>query len=356
VRGRLFRYALAWRYTVHLRKPLLLLRLLKNAFLVYVCRRPLLRYVDMSLDFACNLHCSHCFNEAFTRDDGTRQLTNANYRSLAAQCRRLGAISFSFQGGEPFLFPDKLAEVIPCFSPRSSLISVSTNGTLCTAENLHRLHKLGVDILTISIDSGLPEEHDAFRNAPGSFAKAMRSIDLALAEGFRVTIGTTVSHQNVNSAGLKKIMDYACTKHCLLVLILAVPAGRWEANDDILLTEKDLEMIDVYCRDTPFVQTDLEGNYLHRGCGAMKEILYLTPYGDVLACPFLHISFGKTPEEAIATIRTRALQNNYLNIYWPRCLAAADDQFREHIMSQLEGKKRLPVAAEDIRWQGTSQI
>ena len=346
-----FRYYLAWKYAIHLRKPLLTLKLIRNMILVYLFRRPLLRYVDFAVDFPCNLKCKHCFATAFQKSERQeKKLSPEDYRKIAAQCRKLGAISFSFQGGEPFLFLDKLEEFIRVCRPSGSLISVTTNGTLCTRENVERLKRVGVDIFTISIDSLIPEEHDAFRGVPDSLNKTLQSVDLALEAGIRVTIGTTVSHQNIRSEGLRKVMEFARRKKCLLIFAMAAAAGEWQNQEDIFLTEDDIKLIDIYCRENPYVHTDLEGNYLHYGCGAMKEIIYLTPYGDVLSCPFLHISFGKAPGESIQTIRERGLHNPYLKVYWPRCLAAADPEFREKVLSQLQDKAQLPVRAEEIKW------
>jgi len=346
-----FRYYLAWKYALHLRKPVLTLKLIRNMILVYLFRRPLLRYVDFAVDFPCNLNCAHCFATAFQKSNRKEEkLTPDNYRIIAAQCRKLGAISFSFQGGEPFLFLDKLEKFIRVCRPSGSLISVTTNGTLCTMENVKRLKKAGVDIFTISIDSLIPEEHDAFRGVPESLKKTLQAVELALEAGIRVTIGTTVSHENVRSVGLRGVMEFARKKKCLLIFAMAAAAGEWQDQEEIFLTADDIELIDTYCRDNPYVHTDLEGNYLHYGCGAMKEIIYLTPYGDVLSCPFLHISFGKAPDESIRTIRDRGLKNPYLKDYWPRCLAAADPGFREKVLTQLSGKERLPARTEEIEW------
>jgi len=344
------RYWMALRYAAQFKKPRLMWRLFKNALAVYVLRRPLLRYVDSALDFACNLSCEHCFAKGLERP-GERRLTVDDYRTISRECRELGAVAFSFQGGEPFLFFDRLVEVVEAFDPASALISVTTNGTLCTPETIARLAVVGVDTLTISVDSGDADEHDAFRGERGAFARTMASIDLALAAGLNVTIGTTLSHANVRSDGVRAIMDFASRRRCLLVFALAVPAGRWQTNDGILLDQDDLVLINEYCSSNMYVKTDLEGNYLHRGCGAAKEILYLTPYGHVLSCPFLHVSFGRVPDEPIRIIRERALTVPWLSSYWPCCLAAASPPFRDTVLRQIRDHEGpLPVDWRDIDW------
>jgi MoaA/NifB/PqqE/SkfB family radical SAM enzyme len=213
-----------------------------------------------------------------------------------------------------------------------------------------------VNIFTISIDSGDAEEHDAFRGVRGAFGRTMRTVDLALEEGLQVTIGTTVHHGNVRSAGLKRLVEFAIERRCQVVFGLAVPAGNWQGNDEILLDEQDLGLIEEYCDWSPFVRVDLEGNYRHTGCGAMKEIMYVTPFGDVLSCPFLHISFGRATEESMKHIRARALENPYLKRYWPRCLAAADPAFRERVMAQLRGQRDLPLHHTKVDWPDEATV
>src|SRR5690606_24506688 len=51
------------------------------------------------------------------------------------------------------------------------------------------------DYVGISID-GLQEVHDAWRQMPGSFASAMRAIDLCRRHGIRVGLRTTLTQHN----------------------------------------------------------------------------------------------------------------------------------------------------------------
>ena len=66
-------------------------------------KRPPLRYVDFSIDFACNLRCEHCFATAL-QQRGRRKMTVDDYARVARECMQLGAVNFSFQWGEPLLF------------------------------------------------------------------------------------------------------------------------------------------------------------------------------------------------------------------------------------------------------------
>lgn len=341
-----------FRYALNLRKPKLLLRLVWAVMRSKVFKNPPLRYVDFAIGFECNLKCKHCFAVAL-EDPGHSKMGPADYSRVASECMALGTVNFSFQGGEPLLFRE-LGPIIAACRPRENVISVSTNGTLLTEGSLDQLKAMGVDILTVSLDSALASEHDKFRGVPGAHGKTMEGIRLALGKGFRVTLGTVVTHDTLRGGGVAGVVSLAERMRVLLYLIMPVPAGRWSENEDVLLSESDLERVQELTRGSPYVRTDLEANLGPYGCGAAKEILYITPYGDVLACPFMHISLGNTFQDSVKAIRERALQNPYFARYWEQCLVASDHEFITKHLSTTFGAKSLPVPYEQAFPQESS--
>ena len=115
-----------------------------------------------------------------------------------------------------------------------------------------------------------------------------------------------------------------------------------------MLTADDVAYIDRLTRESSFLRTDFQANLGPHGCGAVKEILYLTPYGDVLACPFMHIALGNIFEEAIAPIRARALRNPYFAQYHPSCLVSTDAAFIDKYLSKTFAAKALPMPWRDV--------
>ncbi len=321
------KYLINFRYAFRIKKPLLIARLISTYLKIIFLRRRPLRYVDFAIGFACNLNCEHCFATAL-QDDSRRKIAPAEYRRVVEEAMRLGAVNFSFQGGEPLLYPE-LLEFIENSHPDRNLISVTTNGTLLDERKIGELKRAGVDILTVSLDSADPEIHDRFRGCPGSFAKTVSAIKLALENGLNVTLGAVVSRQNVRSREIINLIELAHELNVIIFLALAAPLGKWAQRGDVVLTPDDRSYLDRLRKSYPLLRTDFEANYVHRGCGAVKEILYLTPYGDVLGCPFLHFSLGNIFEEELAAIRERALRNPYFARYHHLCLAAEDRKFME---------------------------
>lgn len=334
------------RYAFRPSKPILTARLAGAVVRSKLFRKSFLRYVDFSLDFACNLRCEHCFATAL-KSPGRRVMGTEDYSRVADEAMRLGALNFSFQGGEPLMFPG-LKDVISACAPERNLISVTTNGTLLDEEKAAELKSWGVDILTVSLDSAAPETHDKFRGSAGAFDKAMAGIKLALNEGMHVTIGTVVTHDTLHSEGIAELARIAESMKLIMYFILPVPAGRWTENSGMFLSGDDISYIDGLTKRSNYLRTDFQANLSGYGCGAVKEILYLTPYGDVLPCPFLHIAVGNIFDEPLGAIRNRGLDNRWFAGYHDKCLASTDKEFIDKCLSKTFSAKELPLKWEDV--------
>lgn len=335
------------KYGFKIRKPIFLLRLFRNYLAIVFLRKQPFKYLEFAFDYSCNLKCEHCFADVFKRPSSARRMKIDDYRRVAKEAMALGAVDFSIQGGEPMLFFERLQDIIKSCQPKKNLIAVATNATLLNEEKITKLKELGVDHLTISLDSGLAEEHDSFRGVKGTFAKAIESIKMAQKLGLNIAINTTVSHLNIHSKGLLKLIDFSSENKILLNTILAAPAGRWKGKEGLLLRREDLEYLAQLRAKNPFIRRDVDSNYMKWGCGAVKEALYISPYGDVLACPFIHISLGNIFEESLAKIRERGLSLPFFKKFSPKCLAAEDETFIKEYLSRTFDKDCLPINFEE---------
>jgi len=294
-----------------------------NVLAIILFKRQPLRYVDLAIGFDCNLRCKHCFATGLV-EKGRRAMTPAEWSGIAGQAMRLGAVNFSFQGGEPLIYPE-LEDFIKSARPHLNLISVTTNGSLLSDKNIEKLKQWGVDVLTVSLDSGIPEEHDEFRGRKGLYAQTLEGIERALKHGLNVTIGTVVTPKNLHSDGIKKLIETSRRLKVILMLIPGIPVGMWKNNNEVLLSKDDLAYLDELVLGNMYVRTDFYANYFRHGCGAVKEILYLNPYADVFACPFIHQKLGNGLSEPLGVIRERALKNPYFRDYYQGCVAMLKD-------------------------------
>jgi len=337
------------RYGLRILKPRLWLRVIKSN-IKFLFRRGHLRYANIGYDYRCNFKCQHCFADNFRK--GHRHLmTVEEHKRFAEQAMKLGVWDFAFQGGEPFL-PENfmfLKEIIPVYQPDRNLVSVVTNGMFVSKEKLLELKELGVDILTVSIDSGIEEEHDKFRGVEGSWKRATDAVALALEVGMNSIVNTTISHQNIRSDGIKKIIEFSERKSVLLNATLAVPIGRWKEAREVTLTKEDWKYFKKLQSEHSLFKRDLGFSFAKNGCGAVKEMIYLTAYGDVCPCPFIHIQLGNVTEKPLREILSRALETKVFSEYPPKCLIAEDYRFLDGYLNLTDKSENMPLPLTEAR-------
>lgn len=336
------KYGMVWR------KPRFLARMLGFYARSFVVRqRQPLRYVDFAVDYACNLKCAHCFKTSLENHPEQNRLQIADYARIARECQDLGAIHLSLQGGEVTMLHN-LEQLVRAMSPGRCLFSLTTNGTLITADLARRLRRWGVDQLNISIDSFVPEEHDRFRGMTGAWQKTFDGLHIARNCGLNVQVNTTVSKFNLYTPGFQGLVDFCVAQRIILNIVLAAPSGNWDANLDATLDAEDMRCVRALVQSTPYIRQDMDSIVLGRGCPAMKEAIYITPYGDVLCCPFIHVSFGNLREESLKTIVDRALKYPFLEAHAQQCLVAEERVFIDKYLSKTFGRTDLPAPSEQV--------
>lgn len=345
------------RYALPLRKPRVVARIARGVTLSALGRAPL-RYVDLALDFTCNQKCQHCFAKSYDhqRERGRNLLTAGDYRRIAREALALGAVSFSIQGGEPFAVYERTTEVLSCLDPRRSLLSIKSNGTLITRARARGVKRLGVDIVTISLDSGDPTEHDFFRGMRGAHAKALEGVAHCLDAGIRVILACTLSRQNANTPGVLKLIEVSRDMGVMLLFILAAPSGQWGGNRSVLLSDADGRWLREILRRHPHCRTDFDANWLRHGCGALKEIVYIDQYGNVMACPFIQISFGNVLDRPLGEILANGASHRDFQGYADRCLIAQDKVFIERYLAAVAGRSDLPIPLADLGPPGSERL
>jgi MoaA/NifB/PqqE/SkfB family radical SAM enzyme len=135
-------------------------------------------FVILFINSICNMKCEHCFywKQLNQRDD-------LSFEELAALSEELGQIeNLNLSGGEPFLRKEFDA-ICRQFIRRNAVkeIYVATNAwftdkTVTMIRSVLREPSLRLFAVEMSLD-GMPEFHNEFRKAPGSFRKAMETYD-----------------------------------------------------------------------------------------------------------------------------------------------------------------------------------
>ena len=185
------------------------------------------------------------------------------------------------------------------------------------------------------------------RQAPGTYQKAKESLFIAQNAGIQTAIQTVISHQNCQTKATEELAKFANDNGFNLDIMVARAIGRWEGKEEVLITPEDNDFLLNLRNKYPVVHRDTFPTYgQNRGCGAEKNVLHLTKYGDILPCVFIHIAIGNIFEESLKDIIDRGMRIKWFGNHCANCLSGENKRFiREH-MSKFYGKP-LPISYKE---------
>lgn len=303
--------------------------------------------IQFQYNYKCNLKCQHCSIKGFQNRTDKRSFTMDDVRSLSRQADEMGLARFVITGGEPLTFND-FDELVAAIDPKKFFINCDTNGWLMTDEKARHLKSIGVDRIQLSIDSLDADAHDEFRGKKGSHERAMASVEIAQNAGLGIFVQTVVTKERLYSDEFVNFVKHFNSKGVGVFVSYAKPVGAWEGNYDCLITRKAMAYMEELEKKHQVFTHLTPGYGLEMGCIAVKGMISVTQYGDVLPCPYIHISIGNVFEEPLKDIIQRGLDVNYFGEHVDTCLIAEDREFiKKYIEDGLYGKA-LPVKSTDV--------
>jgi nucleoside-diphosphate-sugar epimerase/MoaA/NifB/PqqE/SkfB family radical SAM enzyme len=303
--------------------------------------------IQFQYDYTCNFNCRHCCITKLRQPAGKRGFTIKDVKELSRQADEMGLAQFTITGGEPLVFPD-LDQLVKAINPRKFYIACDSNGWYLDEKKALHLKKIGVDKIQLSLDSLIEKDHDDFRRAPGAYKRAIRAIEAAQKAGLSIIVQTVVTKQRIHSKEFINFLKFLNDKNVGVFVSYAKPVGNWERNFQALVTKKDMD----YMRKlekTYNVFTHLTPSYgLNLGCISVKRMISVTKYGDVMPCPYIHISLGNFFKEPLKKIVERGLKIKWFGKRINTCLIGEDRNFiKKYIVKKLYGKP-LPVPYSEV--------
>ena len=304
--------------------------------------------LDWAYDFECNFQCPHCCASAFRLKEKREHLSLDKVRHIADEADKLGIFVINLIGGEPLIWKD-FDNIVSEIDPTRFHISITTNGWMLTYDKARHLEEIGIDKIGVSIDSGIEEEHDSFRNKQGSFRKAIEALKNAHKAGIRTMISTVVTHQNIHTEGFKKLLELSETLNIGLDLQCSTVSGGWRGNYEVLIDKDDANFLEELRIRYPLLRRDVWSTPGSKGgCPAATRSVYIIPSGDVLPCLFIHISFGNIFRESLDVIQQRMIKIHEFRNYSKFCFAGEDRRFINSYLSKTFNTNELPLNYIDI--------
>jgi|TARA_A100000172_G_scaffold80268_1_gene69335 MoaA/NifB/PqqE/SkfB family radical SAM enzyme len=310
--------------------------------------------IQFQYDYLCNFDCEHCCIDKFyvpknwEDESGRRKFELEDVRRLADEADAMGLANFVITGGEPLLLKE-FDELVEAIGPDRFYLVTDSNGWNLDLERAKHLKAIGVDKVQLSLDGADEESHDTFRRAPGSWKRVMRAIDACKEADLHVILSTVIWKDRIYTEEWRDFLDYAKSKDVGTYVVYAKPVGAYEGVTEQMMTEKEGKILqqfeeeyDIFTHMTPSYGRDI-------GCIAVKRMVPVTRYGDILPCPYQHVSLGNFFEEPLADIIGRGL-----NIKWfdPRknmpCICGVDKGFIENVISESYGDSEVPVRYDKV--------
>jgi MoaA/NifB/PqqE/SkfB family radical SAM enzyme len=169
----------------------------------YLPSRPL--DVICEISYVCNLECPTCFR--WTAKPDEHELTADQWKAALLKLRQwLGTFNLTFTGGEPFLRKDIL-EIFRFAADNGIVTGVVSNGSLIDKALARKIVASGLDGLTLSLNSMVPEIHNKTRGTNGAFDEVMRALDnMQDRNGMRLVLSTTIVKDSVT--GLVDVVEF----------------------------------------------------------------------------------------------------------------------------------------------------
>jgi radical SAM protein with 4Fe4S-binding SPASM domain len=270
------------------------------------------------------------------------ELNTIEAKAVVDQLADAGVTALAFSGGEPLTRKD-LFEVARHAADRGLYVSLATNGTLLTKENVRKLKQARVNYVDISIDGATAKTHDEFRGVQGAFDKAMTGLKNCVEADLCVCIATTATKENLEE--MPAIIDLAEQIGAeRFTNFNFIPTGRGKEHFDQDLSAEEREKLMRYllarmskgCKTTILTTTpqlarvgiqcqgqggtgEVTMSMAHMqtvkvtrkavpladfigGCGAGRLYCSLSPQGDVHPCVFFPINVGNLKKERFEDI------------------------------------------------------
>ena len=192
--------------------------------------------ISWNLTQRCNLRCAHCYLSAFPGADASRELSTGECFRVVDEIAAVNPdVLLILTGGEPLLRPD-LFDLGSYASQKGFTVVLGTNGVLLGERQARLMRQNGIEGASISLDSTVPAQHDAFHHLEGAWRRAVRATQVLRAEDLPFSLHMSVSDWNVDEVpamiGLARVLGAR-----VLNFFFLVRTGRGERLTEITLEQ-----------------------------------------------------------------------------------------------------------------------
>jgi len=306
-----------------------------------------LRLVFWETTAACNLACVHCRRLDVAHELCKSDLTTAQAERMIDQLADFAKPILVFSGGEPLMRPD-VFDLARRASRHELITALATNGTLIDAAMASRIAAAAFDRVSVSLDGADATTHDAFRQLPGSFGRALEGLRYLRERKVPTQVNCTIARHNAHQVpDVLRLAEQVGAVAAHFFLLVPVGCGEQIADDQMLSGQQIEELLtQLYAlstesplqvkatcaphyyriarqrRRTPLPAetrgkhpssahgggakpSAASGRPMHamtKGCLAGTGVCFVSHTGEVFPCGYLPLRAGNILEQDFATI------------------------------------------------------
>ena len=282
------------------------------------------------------MNCRHCYSAEFRNIEN--ELTCEEVIKIIRDLAELNVFEIFFDGGESLLRHDFI-KICNYASEIGIDVSFSTNGLLITENIADQLINAHIHKVQVSLDGATASPHDNFRRRPGSFEKAISSMEILQTRKIDIIVACTISKYNCQE--LNNLINL-CIKLGVkeLVFIRPIHIGNAKIKDSFFLDNELLnsiyidlihkkiqlkDQLNIIISHNPLIiplveKLDIDSKIKsdltqEATCSAGKTMCWINSNGDITPCPLIHLKLGNIRENSFEHIwRNNKILNNLRNM------------------------------------------
>jgi len=306
----------------------------------YHKRTRLVTNVMFELTYRCSEQCLHCYNPGATRNNEERsgrgdheELTLGDWKRIIDELADMGVCMVALTGGDPF--SNRYAwDIIDYLHQKDMPFEILTNGQRLVGQT-ERLASYFPMVVSVSLYSGVAEEHDYITRVKGSWQRSVDVLRELSEMGVLTNIKSTIMRPALK--GYRKLPDVAAecgamlgiSTHVNIALdgdTCPVTSLRMQPEEmevlmcdphNALFVDKDKPLEDKP-KDEPKEKPKKKAAGL---CSGGSSGFNVTPEGDLTPCCMFHAVLGNLKKQSMREIISQSKPLQYI-----RSLAMEDEE------------------------------
>lgn len=316
--------------------------------------------ITLDVTYKCNLRCLHCFNSSGEHNFGSNELNDDELFNIVKQVSMIKELTaFCFCGGETLLRKDIILKCAEYLRNNNNDLSINmvSNGLLMTKEIASEIKKAGVSVVQISLDGATEKNHDWLRNKAGAYEKAIKAIQYLVDSGMMVGVACTPTKRNIDE--IEEVIAL-CNNLGVSFFRMQPIMSLGRANENLedkfpsyMEYRKLVKKLNDYQANQEDGQLKVEWgdpiNHLVIGKNQQRKQQFLTigGYGDILASPYLPMTFGNFRNGTLKEYLEKGLED----IWSLKSLQKIANYITDTKDMDISKQKKLPriFTGEDIK-------